>query len=120
MKFFAVAALFAATALALPETGPKVGNAAQELYGKCSNGKRSCCNSDPTSAKLNAEQHANLLGLLDGPLIPGLNSGEYSGCSDLLNLIPGQCQGSIACCDDNSVNSGVNVVLPCLAVPVGV
>ncbi|KAK1138867.1 hypothetical protein N8T08_001738 [Aspergillus melleus] len=121
MKFFAVAALFAATALALPETGPKIGNAAQELYGKCSNGKRSCCNSDPTSTKLSSEQHTNLLGLIDGPLIPGLNLQEYndSDCNELVGLIPGQCQGSIACCDNNSVNNGVNVVVPCLAVPVG-
>ncbi|PLB47490.1 hypothetical protein P170DRAFT_437332 [Aspergillus steynii IBT 23096] len=86
MKFFAVAALFAATALALPETGPKVGNSAQELYGKCSNGKRSCCNSDPSNAELSSEEHESLLGLLDGSIIPNLNTGHYSGCSDRKSL----------------------------------
>lgn len=83
MQFFAVAALLATTALALPESGPKVGNTAQELYGKCSNGKRSCCNSNPSTAGLSSEQHSNLLGLLDGgSIIPDLNTGHYSGCSD--------------------------------------
>ncbi|KAA8650965.1 hypothetical protein EYZ11_003167 [Aspergillus tanneri] len=121
MKFFVAAALFAATVLAQPGN-PKIGNKAQELYAKCSGGNRFCCNGETEDTHFSQDKYSSLVGLLDGGVLPGLNTGHYTGCSSLVELIPGNCQDTVACCDNSgpNVNNGVNVALPCIGVPIGV
>ncbi|PLN83899.1 hypothetical protein BDW42DRAFT_163729 [Aspergillus taichungensis] len=105
MKFFAVAALFAATALASQPPAFHHGGqpvSLEQAQAACGNGaKPSCCNSK--RAELSKDQAGGgLLDLLTSGLAEGL--GSYEGCSSLADLLAGgkSCQSLPTCCDGNS------------------
>ncbi|KAE8354364.1 hypothetical protein BDV28DRAFT_86276 [Aspergillus coremiiformis] len=137
MKFFAVAALFAATAMAYPPSGnagalsqTKV-QQVQTLENRCNQQQKQtmCCDkftekkSISTGGLLN-----NLIGDLDLKnlvnlgLVQNLLQGEGGECRGVVTALDGNCANKAACCDhiDGSAtqNGLVNVNgLNCLALP---
>lgn len=106
MKFFAIAAVFAATAVALPNANgakdPKQVSIS-EATKKCGNAQASCCNKQVGSGD-EYEKNGGLLGgiLKDLLSASGQDSktiGLFDQCSPL--ALDDSCQQNIACCDGN-------------------
>ncbi|CEJ92564.1 hypothetical protein VHEMI08209 [[Torrubiella] hemipterigena] len=116
-----IAAVFAATAAALPATAPG------EYCG--SGMELNCCNRqfDSKSADIGPHQSGLLAGLVNG-LAGGDGLSILGDCSpiDLASLIGGgallngqTCRGKVACCNRSqsvAVGGLLNLALPCVAV----
>lgn len=107
MKFFAIAAVFAATAVALPNAQghPKEPKqlSINEATEKCGKAQASCCNKKSSSGD-RAEKNGGLLGGILSDLLSasGQDSdviGLFEECSPL--ALADNCQQNIACCDGN-------------------
>ncbi|PTU19679.1 hypothetical protein P175DRAFT_0534132 [Aspergillus ochraceoroseus IBT 24754] len=122
MKFFAVAALFATAAIAMPHEPSYT--AVDQTQNICGKAQLSCCNALDSSAHVSKDEENDLLALLgEGLLNNGGVLGKYHGCSPLVSLVGNigeQCDNHVACCNDVSSNNNgvVNVVVPCLPVNV--
>ncbi|KAE8153199.1 hypothetical protein BDV25DRAFT_38650 [Aspergillus avenaceus] len=122
MKFFAVAALFAASAMAHP--GSAAPQQVQQLANSCPTENHYCCQSKVSDAELSDGDNGLLNGLLKNVnLLPGLLGGHYGGCDNTIGLLGGECKNIAACCAGAGAGAQqeglVNVGIPCLAVPIG-
>lgn len=106
MKFFAIAAAFAATAMALPNANGPPSDPKQvsvsEANKKCGNAQASCCNKKVSSGD-NYEKNGGLLGgvlkdLLGASGTDSKTLGLFDECSPL-SVLGDQCEQKIACCD---------------------
>ena len=132
MKFFAVAAAFAATAVALPNAnGPHKDPkqlTLEQAQNTCGKAQVSCCNKKIESGDSKESNSGILSGILNDLL--GGNNGEgialFDQCSKLdipilalADLLNDKCKNNVACCDATNAeaeNGLVNVALPCIQI----
>ncbi|OJJ87942.1 hydrophobin family protein [Aspergillus glaucus CBS 516.65] len=132
MKFFAIAATFAATAMALPSANgahkdPKQ-LSLEQAQNTCGKAQVSCCNKQISSGDSFEKNEGILNGVLSGLLgdkgsqglglfdqCSKLDVSVLIGLSDLLGN--SDCNQNIACCDATNAEAEgglVNVALPCV------
>ena len=107
MKFFAVAAAFAATAVALPNAnGPHKDPkqlTLEQAQNTCGKAQVSCCNKKIESGDSKESNSGILSGILNDLL--GGNNGDgialFDQCSklDIADLLNDKCKNNVACCD---------------------
>ncbi|KAL2863383.1 hydrophobin family protein [Aspergillus lucknowensis] len=118
MKFFAVAALFAASALAIPHAPSST--EIEQSQSSCGKAQLSCCNELDNGTVVSAEEESSLLDLLgNSDVLSDGVLGKYRGCGALASLqgtVGGQCNNHVACCDvgDTDTSGLVGVAIPCL------
>ncbi|KAL4898076.1 hypothetical protein BDV59DRAFT_197029 [Aspergillus ambiguus] len=116
MKFFAVAALFTATAIAFPQDGSGV----EENAGSCGS-HAMCCKSQTAKGSDHLTEHekgglVDLLGDLNLPLLGDQDkAGRYSDCESLASL-GGKCDSNTVCCPTGSQQGLVNI--GCVGIPI--
>ncbi|KAJ5948391.1 conidial hydrophobin Hyp1/RodA [Penicillium verhagenii] len=143
MKFITTALIFAATAVALPQSGSdgnifpvSNGMTVEQAQAKCGNNSTvSCCKKTTYTKDITTSNNGPLAGVLQSALGGGPGGdglGLFGQCNDLslnipvLNVVGGgvdqlinqKCKQNIACCQNTESNADgdlIGVAIPCVA-----